>query len=103
MLSRDKQIEEIVKVLVEGHHKMDIDWTNHFMDSEKFPKPKSEHEILAEALYNNGYRKASDGVWGFDGMGWTCSECGEYALLDKYKQAVHSDFCPNCGAHMKGE
>lgn len=41
------------------------------------------------------------GEWGFDGMGWTCSECGEYALFDKYKQAAHSDFCPRCGAKME--
>lgn len=43
------------------------------------------------------------GSWGFDGMGWTCSECGEYALTNKTKMQVHSAHCPHCGAKMDGE
>ena len=43
------------------------------------------------------------GQWQFDGMGWVCSECGEYALLDKWKQFFHSDYCPVCGSKMDGE
>ena len=31
-----------------------------------------------------------------------CSECGEEALLDEYGVAK-SNFCPNCGADMRGE
>ena len=42
------------------------------------------------------------GEWGFDGMGWTCSQCGEYALSYKAKIQVHSVYCPNCGAKMDG-
>lgn len=41
------------------------------------------------------------GEWGFDGISWTCSECGEYALLNKRGAAVKSNFCPNCGADMR--
>lgn len=40
------------------------------------------------------------GKWGFDGAGWTCSECGEYALLGKTKMQIGSNYCPNCGAKM---
>lgn len=43
------------------------------------------------------------GEWGFDGLGWTCSECGEYALTNKSKVQVHSTYCPHCGAKMDGE
>ena len=43
------------------------------------------------------------GEWGFDGLGWTCSECGEYALTNKAKTQVHSRHCPHCGAKMDGE
>lgn len=42
------------------------------------------------------------GEWGFDGLGWTCSECGEYALTNKAKTQVHSRHCPHCGAKMDG-
>ena len=43
------------------------------------------------------------GEWGFDGLGWTCSECGEYALTNKAKMQVHSNYCPHCGTKMDGE
>ena len=42
------------------------------------------------------------GEWGFDGFGWTCSECGEYALSTNGLQ-FSSKFCPHCGAKMDGE
>ena len=40
------------------------------------------------------------GEWGFDGLGWTCSECGEYALANQSRVQVHSTYCPHCGARM---
>lgn len=43
------------------------------------------------------------GEWGFDGLGWTCSECGEYALANNGKLQLHSRHCPHCGAKMDGE
>ena len=43
------------------------------------------------------------GEWGFDGIGWTCSECGEYALSNNMKLQVHSAYSPHCGAKMDGE
>ena len=43
------------------------------------------------------------GEWGFDGLGYTCSECGEYALAIKTRMQVRSDYCPRCGAKMDGE
>ena len=33
---------------------------------------------------------------------WVCSECGAWALLDYNEQMCLSNFCPNCGADMKG-
>ena len=43
------------------------------------------------------------GKWGFDGIGWTCSECGEYALSIKTNLQSRSKHCPHCGAKMDGE
>lgn len=62
----------------------------------------TDYDTTAQKMFAKGYRKQSDGEWGFDGMSWTCSECGEYAPIDKHKQTVKSKFCPNCGARMKG-
>ena len=33
---------------------------------------------------------------------WVCSECGAWALLDFNEQMFLSNFCPDCGAKMKG-
>lgn len=32
-----------------------------------------------------------------------CSLCGTYALLDGKEDYMPSNYCPNCGAKMKGE
>lgn len=32
-----------------------------------------------------------------------CSICGEYPPKNRYGQEWLSDFCPNCGADMRGE
>lgn len=71
---------------------------------------KKACSINAKAVYEE-IRKAQTadvvevrhGEWGFDGMGWTCSECGEYALCKTAQLQVHSQYCPNCGAKMDGE
>ncbi len=33
---------------------------------------------------------------------WCCSSCGAWALLEYNEQMCLSNFCPNCGARMKG-
>lgn len=49
-----------------------------------------------------------------DGIYWACSECGEYIprvphynpqfdLFPRLKSIEKPNFCPNCGADMKGE
>lgn len=47
-------------------------------------------------------------VWNGDTLDWErlhyCSECKKYALRDTDgKYEVLSDFCPHCGADMRGE
>ena len=68
-----------------------------------------EYRILAEALYNAGYRKQSESIsCGHENDGewidvedtflyrYKCSLCGEIKL------GKMTNFCPNCGAKMKG-
>ena len=96
-MSREKQIEEIARVMCggcpDGHeclHSLCADW------------------YRAEALYNAGYRKQSEGEWMSyispvclsGDLYYKCSICG---TNDPYQHTTkRAKFCPNCGAKMKG-
>ena len=75
-----------------------------------------EYKLLAEHLYNAGYRKQSKGEWidfykgKYANPLYVCSVCEKGTLLrvegnelgqPETVQAL-SSFCPNCGAKMKG-
>ena len=68
-------------------------------DKEKHHCPRF-NRVIREALNDAGPRKP--GHWEiyiismFDGEGCRCSECG-------FEGAPYWDFCPNCGADMRGE
>ena len=73
---------------------------------------------VASLLYGNGWRKQRVGEWvvtAWDGEKFVtipydkhehtdpyCSICRKYALLDGAGFGAASDYCPNCGAKMKG-
>ena len=38
-----------------------------------------------------------------DCMGASCSECGEYFSFRTFSEVHNFNFCPNCGADMRGE
>lgn len=68
--------------------------------------------VLAEVLYNANYRKQSEGEWKVEefynsglrmhfGTNITCSCCG-YTERKGSAYFTPSNFCPNCGAKMKG-
>ena len=81
-MSREKQIEEMEKVIADA-----------FMEDYNIgcdPCPGT----VATALYLEGYRKQSEGEW-IGLWDYECSVCRGYS---EYK----TDFCPNCGAKMKG-
>ena len=91
-LMRNEQIEEMAKIIY-------------------FARKKYVYsEDIATALYNAGYRKQSEGEWvrqnkikGKVTPEAVCSECGRevvYQVIDnKY---FFENFCPHCGAKMKG-
>lgn len=94
---KEKQIEEMVHLLNMGL------------------RPAKETygtDEIAKILYNAGYRKQSVGHWVIIEYDYfTCSECGEYYPSDcdytqQAKERVANgdvpNFCPNCGAKMKG-
>lgn len=96
-MSREKQIEEMIKILHEGM------------------KPLKETygtNEIASILYNAGYRKQSEGEWkAYPDEHWicatefVCSNCKESfsssEMTDKEFLEMMK-FCPNCGSKMKG-
>ena len=62
----------------------------------------------AEALYNAGYRKQREGYWykhdkkKHGDTCYYCSACEGMALAD-YMTWELTDYCPKCGAQMKGD
>lgn len=60
----------------------------------------------ADALYNAGYRKLSEGEWEIAvnpvEATFICSECGYFYTEADPQAETEYKFCPNCGAKMKG-
>lgn len=103
-MSKEKQIEELTAELIK---------TNSY----------GTLNAVSEHLYNAGYRKQSVGEWEWfeewspsttdhprecDDCGWRCGEC-KTALADIVggywddpNEKPNLNFCPNCGARMKG-
>ena len=96
-MSREKQIEEMVNIIANVRPMVfsfgDRQQGRHIYALKSF----------AEALYNAGYRKQSEGEWIWTENGtedyeqyWLCSCCNN-------KSYWKSKFCEECGAKMKGE
>lgn len=66
----------------------------------------TENEYIREGLLNAGYRKQREGEWVKVMNHKECSKCGYNAPYKKIKAGYHlqdlSNYCPNCGAKMKG-
>ena len=101
---KEKQIEEMAKDLVK------IQCNRKGCEDCEFHQFKCEdleyYKKFAEALYNAGYRKQSEGEWIIDrtpiDATFKCSKCG-YSYIEADPQAeTEYKFCPNCGAKMKG-
>ena len=109
-MSREKQIES-------------TDWLTRGIPKEQLEREKQEaimsaylekyfaelsfdFDEIAEKMVSIGYRKQSEGEWlnagMFDDMA-KCSVCGliDHSLNEVYSRGTYN-FCPNCGAKMKG-
>ena len=106
-MSKEKQIEEMAKILC---------GMKNGCDGCMFDKAHCIERNDAEAIYNAGYRKHTDGfllkengeiipllpkqsegewIWDREHSNYKCSLCGEYDIgVPK--------FCRECGARMKG-
>lgn len=102
-MSREKQIEEMAFNLIMATSPLGVkDLTKQF-----------DYATVAKDLYElYGYRKQSEGEWlcydvlhddDGDWARYTCSQCKYFT--DSYYLHIRDlyNFCPNCGAKMKGE
>lgn len=55
----------------------------------------------ATLLYNAGYRKQSEGEWVGTYNLRHCSKCGNVVNFNNVSSWLYN-YCPNCGAKMKG-
>ena len=64
------------------------------------------YKDYAKRAIDKGWRKQSEGKWEKVMNHRACSKCGYNAPYKKIKAGYHlqdlSNFCPNCGAKMKG-
>lgn len=93
-MSREKQIDEIAKLICNFPQCINYNSIGECKPTECQIADK------AEALYNTGYRKQIKAEWiiSSDGYYPYCSNC-----KNEPKNGVMTDYCPNCGARMKGE
>ena len=110
-MSKEKQIEEMANHLIDIQRNFGEYCAKPCRECELGGQVNCESYYKAEALYNAGYRKQSDGEWrdrGFCKIGnknapvVECSEC-HIAFCDLINNHYYMyRYCPYCGAKMKG-
>ena len=90
-MSQEKQIEEMARKMCRNYQ------PNGNCASDGDPCGlECIYGYCAERIYCAGYRKQSEGEWEVFGLrNPKCSLCRKYNI-------EKSNFCPNCGAKMKG-
>ena len=96
-LSKEKQIEEMRKDLIE-------------IFNEEYEKRRLlTPDFTAEKMTAKGYRKQSEGEWIKHFASYECTVCKQEFCVSEYAEDYDPiedydlHFCPNCGAKMKGE
>ena len=106
-MSREKQIEDMAKAI-----DSEYDCIIPCQECSYYSYKNCRDVKSAEKLYNAGYRKQSEGEWIGEADGyadgelvydvWYCSECN-HCIDDGTDDAdLLPNYCPNCGAKMKG-
>lgn len=94
-MNKEKQIEEMRKEVASIHR--------FFLEDDDY---ESLDDYIADMLFEKGYRKQSEGYWTLKrpNCSYYCSCCGK-GIKIKYgeRAAILWDYCPNCGAKMKGD
>lgn len=95
-----KFIDIVATYLYEGKPFFSIRYEENGEKFESFGTYKPE--VLSEYI-REYFMGAEKGMWVRDEFGSKCSCCGLYAYMDEFRDPWESNFCPNCGADMRGE
>ena len=81
----------------------------HFLDGEKYKEAVDglRHLPSVQPMRKTGKwiekpEYHGDDISGFIDNCWTCDQCGKQAIVNSWGMYDLSDFCPNCGADMRG-
>ncbi len=105
---KEKQIEDMAECLIDIQRDFNEYCAKPCRECELGGIVNCENHYKAEALYNEGYRKQSEGEWvdkptgSYNRMQSWCSACGKHSGIGGIESNRHKPFCPNCGARMKG-
>ena len=98
-MSKEKQIEEIKR---EVNTALARDCSKaRCLTCEFINEENCEPAIIAESLYNAGYRKQLEGEWVKDEKSRTLHRCFECGYGGYYNGVRLGVFCSNCGSRMK--
>ena len=104
-MDKEIEIEEMAKIIQQG----ELDRNRGDLDCSEFPtslviQVGMQRLAGAKAIYNADYRKQRVGRWRYDEENecFVC-DCGCSALNNYRGLSVNSEFCPHCGAKMKGD
>lgn len=89
-MTKEEAIEEIKR------------WTPILLNSGQCTEKTSEAQDMAISALSKNKRNTAE--WEIDGHHLKCPICGEYfCRTDAEQCAIPCNFCPNCGADMRGK
>ena len=74
----------------------------HILNNSKYYGTKSGNAFADMITECKTIEEPKKGKWVRDEFGSKCSCCGLYAYWGKFEEPWESNFCPNCGADMRG-
>jgi Zn finger protein HypA/HybF involved in hydrogenase expression len=101
-MTENEQVEEMAKIIGKPCYTI---MNEAGIEGKECTLPYECHECSARRLYAKDYRKVERGEWIYDAENecFICPKCKSSALNNYRGLSVNSDFCPNCGADMRGE
>lgn len=98
-------IKEFYMALGQGADSFDVIGTmTKVIDNTPTVEPDKIQAIMSDYLVCRCEPQRPQGEWIIDGHHIRCNRCNEYICnTDREGNKIPNNFCPNCGADMRGE